>query len=106
MGPFEASRNVASFVRLACPRSLKLGIGDPVPKLSGAKWIKGDAVNSFLPNTVYVLEFWATWCGPCKDEIPSLQRLQQAGAVPLGAVQEAEPAALAAPWSGDASTSA
>ena len=24
---------------------------------------------------VIVLNVWATWCGPCKDELPSLQRL-------------------------------
>lgn len=27
---------------------------------------------------VVVLNIWATWCEPCRDEIPSLQRLQQA----------------------------
>ena len=25
---------------------------------------------------IYILNFWATWCAPCKDEMPSLDKLQ------------------------------
>ena len=29
-----------------------------------------------LDSKLIILNFWATWCEPCKDEMPSLNRLQ------------------------------
>lgn len=29
------------------------------------------------PDTVYVVNFWATWCGPCVKELPNFDQLQQ-----------------------------
>jgi thiol-disulfide isomerase/thioredoxin len=29
------------------------------------------------PDTVYVVNFWATWCGPCVKELPNFDKLQQ-----------------------------
>ncbi len=28
-------------------------------------------------DEIYILNFWATWCAPCKDEMPSLDNLQK-----------------------------
>ncbi|WP_342332596.1 TlpA disulfide reductase family protein [Pedobacter sp. FW305-3-2-15-E-R2A2] len=65
------------FGNAAAQQNSVLNIGDQAPPLKYSKWIKGEPVNSLNGEQLYVLEFWATWCGPCKQAMPHLTKLQQ-----------------------------
>jgi thiol-disulfide isomerase/thioredoxin len=52
-----------------------LNLGDPAPPLVVSSWVKGDKVEKFEPGRIYVVEFWAIWCGPCLESIPHLMEL-------------------------------
>ncbi|MGP0069323.1 MAG: TlpA family protein disulfide reductase [Isosphaeraceae bacterium] len=60
---------------LASAQSLR--IGDPAPKLEVKFFVKGEPVTKLESGRIYVVEFWATWCGPCLQSIPHLTALQK-----------------------------
>jgi thiol-disulfide isomerase/thioredoxin len=72
--PAPATPTVAQQAMAASARPSKLG--DPAWPLAGLTWVKGGPVE-IKPGTVYVVEFWATWCPPCKESIPHLTQVQQ-----------------------------
>lgn len=55
----------------------RVDVGLPVPAYSALS-LTGDTVSlADLRGKVVLLNTWATWCHPCRDEIPELQALHE-----------------------------
>jgi len=68
-------------------------VGGPAPEIT-LKNLQGQEMRlSELRGKIVLLNFWATWCKPCKDEMPAMQasydKLRDQGLVVL-AVNELE----------------
>lgn len=51
---------------------------DPAPELQIAAWIGQDPTTlAALRGRVVLLDFWATWCGPCIAAFPHLSQISQ-----------------------------
>ena len=55
---------------------LALEVGEKAPGLDSVSWIAGTPV--IIGKQVTIVEFWATWCAPCRTSIPHLTKLARA----------------------------
>jgi len=74
----KAAQVVLLFLPVCAPAAdLKLWTGGPPPALALSD-LNGRAHRlADYRGKVVLINFWATWCGPCRDEMPSIQSLKE-----------------------------
>lgn len=76
MKHFSLAIALLGMVAVSAADDLKpLTIGDPAPTFKVTGWAKGEPIKELKKGNIYVVEFWATWCGPCISSMPHLSEM-------------------------------
>jgi peroxiredoxin len=70
--PAQAEHNAFELLGVSKPRTVKMAPDFSLTDVNGNKV----SLKDFRGKSV-LINFWATWCGPCREELPSLQALHE-----------------------------
>ena len=74
---FHADTRQAEWLRRDYDPDRQLQAGNPVPQFAFVSFEDStiNLTDRHLRGGVYLLDFWGTWCAPCIEEIPNLERV-------------------------------
>jgi cytochrome c biogenesis protein CcmG, thiol:disulfide interchange protein DsbE len=81
-------------IQMRRPTPVGAYVGLPLPPLHASGWLNTDGplTTADLAGKVVLVDYWATWCGPCMSAMPKLvafqQRFQGTGMMVVGLTSE------------------
>ena len=81
--PTPQASAIPSWALVAAAAALVIGLafaeqkkssGEPAPQVS-LPLLDGKGTKALQPGKVTLVDFWATWCGPCRKTMPRVQQL-------------------------------
>ena len=79
MGANAATADMSEIAAMRSGDMGKLNFHSEAKQASNNEYVKDDGTTGTLADhegRVVLLNFWATWCAPCRHEMPSLNKLQ------------------------------